>query len=145
MREKYGEIQMIQGDLSWEIRKNPGEIQGDSREIQENLMEILDGEWRKNRRRDRETRGKYRTSWNERRDTGISGIRDTCGRRSRKIRRRNCGIRNEKYKGNHEKNGYIWRKYGRMGGEVRRDPGEKKGKRHLQEDTRKCREICDDR
>jgi hypothetical protein len=66
MREKYGEIQMIQGDLGWEIRKNPGEIQGDSREIQENLMEILDGEWRKNRRRDRETRGKYRTSWNER-------------------------------------------------------------------------------
>jgi hypothetical protein len=40
----------------------------------------------------------------DRRDTGISGIRDTCGRSSRK-RRRNCGIRNEKYKGNHEKNG----------------------------------------
>jgi hypothetical protein len=46
-----------------------------------------------------------RSGMRGRRDTGISGIRDTCGRRSRKIRRRNCGIRNEKYKGNHEKNG----------------------------------------
>jgi hypothetical protein len=46
-----------------------------------------------------------RSGMKGRRDTGISGIKDTCGRRSRKIRRRNCGIRNEKYKGNHEKNG----------------------------------------
>jgi hypothetical protein len=83
-----------------------------------------------------------RSGMRGRRDTGISGIRDTCGRRSR---RRNCGIRNETYKGNHEKNGQTWRKYGRMGGEVRRDPGEKERKRYLQEDTRKCREICDDR
>jgi hypothetical protein len=29
--------------------------------------------------------------------------------------------------------------------EVRRNPGEKEGKKYLQEDTRKCREICDDR
>jgi hypothetical protein len=46
-----------------------------------------------------------RSGMRDRRDTGISGIRDTCGRRFRKIRRRNCGIRNESYKGNHEKNG----------------------------------------
>jgi hypothetical protein len=32
---------------------------------------------------------------------------------------------------------------GRMGGSTR-DPGEKR-KENLQEDTRKCREICDDR
>jgi hypothetical protein len=43
-----------------------------------------------------------RSGMRGRRDTGISGIRDTCGGRSR---RRNCGIRNETYKGNHEKNG----------------------------------------
>jgi hypothetical protein len=78
-----------------------------------------------------------RSGMRGRRDIGISGIKDICGRRSRKIRRRNCGIRNEKYKGNHEKNGYIWRKYERMGGKYE----EIRGRRRKEIPTGRYKEM----